>query len=566
MITNNTKLFAIQFFLIFFVSAVYADNKTEGNNSPIIVDTNGNISVVYESLGLSFETHEQLLKKEIEKVKIEIDAIGYKNKADYLNKLSILTNGLNKVLEEKKKLERIIYEYRKEISLINNKKESTKNEQLSDIELMEKSENNRLKLLSDIKKDHDTERMDICIEILISDADFMNDNVKKLFRDKLPSLSFDKKYDLLKILSNDRRKRANLGRKKNVIDEKYREQIKSIYAKARKDIHPIISKALKRKGNIKELILIDIKRYTSNNPTISELRAAETETKKLIELHPDYVDAYVHLVEILNIYKEDRSYDLKILIEDAKVRFGNSSIFNKELGYVYLRLYKKVEAYKYIKKAAFTIDNDPKLYEIFGRLSINNDEAELAKYLFKKSFDKNKDNATFVAVYSDILDFLGEAEESKKILIEYLNTNKQTSEILTTLAWRYYKGSNYGKAYTNFIKACTINKEEHIPFVMASLSLIESSGELLVAIKLMEDALSIYRGYGKFYKEEEGEINLALAIMYSETQKINKVVEYSEAGVSNTYGCSKEYMKRERNWHKKALLLLEKHRVLAGCP
>ena len=86
-----------------------ADSVTNGKNSPIISNTKGDVVINYQSLGMSIEAHESILRKEIETVENELRQLGDEKTKKLVDKLSNLRKELDKVIEEKTRLSKMVY-------------------------------------------------------------------------------------------------------------------------------------------------------------------------------------------------------------------------------------------------------------------------------------------------------------------------------------------------------------------------------------------------------------------------------------------------------------------------
>lgn len=510
--------------------------------------------------GIGPEEHERLLLEEIEKVKAELKKEGDEKTKSLVDKLSSLEKELDKVREQRNELANMVDEYEKAKSSSDKSNENIKKqnpEAMPDIDLISKSEDSRQNLMSEIKNKKDADRMAILLDVLMADTESMDDKERKYWKELLVSMTFEQKYKLLDILSTEKRKLFEL-------EIKYQSEISELNKKHAEEWYELEKKKIEKNGNEREIRLINIKKHTLTDPNISDLRTAERETKKLIETYPDYLDAYLYLIEVLNTYKDDRSYDARTVMEKAKDIFKNSSQFNKELGYVYWKQGNNAEAYKHIKLAALEID-DARLQGDFSGLAIENNEAALAKSILEKSYNKNRGNGYFVSRYSNVLKALGDNQKAIAVLTDYIKTNSPSSYVFKALGWIYYENKDYENSFVNFEKSYKNDERGYVAMTMAALSIVEKNGDTFKAIELVKKALDIFHSYAKQDKHEEGEMELALAMMYLETNQNDKAISISHGRIDNTNSCSEAYMMK-LNWHSKALAMLDKHRLALACP
>lgn len=555
----------ILFFLLLMLLPYSAssETKTEGKNSPIVQDISGNVTIIYKSMGLSLQAHEGLLRKEIEKTEIELRKLADKKTKKLIDKLSTLRKELDLILDEKNRLAKMVYEYRQQIKLLNKAKVKAKNtnsDLVSDIEIIDSSKDNTTKLMSNIKTNKDKERLLSLLDILIADTESMEKDERQYWRDILPSMTFKQTYNLLKILVTERLALVEL-------EKKYLKEIKSLVKKGSMRKYEEQKKKVEKNGDIKEIELINIKKYVVYKPDINDLREAERKTKELISINNDYLDAYMFLIEILNKYKEDRSYDIKLLIESIQDRFKSSSDLNKPLGYAYLNMKERKMAYKYINKVATSSEkiDDSRLLALYASLSLDYGDTKDAQKILERNYEDHKEKSLFVANYAYILDENGQQEKAQDILERYLTFNKNTVIILRALAFKYYGKNNYKKALLFFKRAHHKNKRAPGLPLMAALSTVELGRDMKKSLELIELSKMALDQQNNPNDGDIGEIYLALSIISLEMGKAEGVAALSNGAVNNTYGCSIGYMKK-LNWHKKMLFLLEKYRLSIGCP
>lgn len=342
-------------------------------------------------------------------------------------------------------------------------------------------------------------------------------------------------------------------------------EIKALNTKHLKELNDAQIRDLEKKGDKKAVLLMKIKSLTITKPSIDQLRVAELKTKELIKSNPNYLDAYIYLIEILNKYDEDRSYDSKIALESAKERFQNSGEFNKQLAYVYLKLDESKKAYPLLKKAVMLLNDDEELLRIFSGYAPEYDDTLLALSLLNDAYEKNKNKSRFITRYSYILNRSGNNKKSIDVLLKFIESDKTSSSVYEQLGWRYYTKKVYKLAGDYFTEASELSVKNYSAPFMAALTHVELNNDLSIVIDLLNKSLQRFDVYSNHDKHDEGEIHLSLAVIYLENSQPEKAIEYSSLGVKNTHGCSPYYMK-ERNWHNKMLAMLKQHRLSIGCP
>ena len=539
-------------------------SETLGKNSPIINNTKGDVVINYQSLGMSLEAHESILRDEIEKVENELKQLGDEKTKKLIEKLSRLRKELNKVIDEKTRLAKMVYEYRKKFSELNASRlslhanKSDKEIKETDLSRIEESEKERAIVISEIEKNKDEKRMKRLLNILIKDTESMDDEERGYWHDIFGIMSFKQKLRLTEILAVERRKLADLERK-------YMREIKALNTKHLKELNDAQIRDLEKKGDKKAVLLMKIKSLTITKPSIDQLRVAELKTKELIKSNPNYLDAYIYLIEILNKYDEDRSYDSKIALESAKERFQNSGEFNKQLAYVYLKLDESKKAYPLLKKAVMLLNDDEELLRIFSGYAPEYDDTLLALSLLNDAYEKNKNKSRFITRYSYILNRSGNNKKSIDVLLKFIESDKTSSSVYEQLGWRYYTKKVYKLAGDYFTEASELSVKNYSAPFMAALTHVELNNDLSIVIDLLNKSLQRFDVYSNHDKHDEGEIHLSLAVIYLENSQPEKAIEYSSLGVKNTHGCSPYYMK-ERNWHNKMLAMLKQHRLSIGCP
>lgn len=545
-------------------SMCFADSSTSGNNSPIVNHTKGDVVINYQSLGMSLDVHEAILRKEIEKVENELKKVGDEETKKLVNKLSKLRKELDKVIEEKTRLAKMVYEYRKKFSELNESRLeqhsnlTPKEIRKTDLSRVEESEKERLLVISEIEESKDKKRIMRLLKILIKDTESMDEEERGYWHEIMGSLSFEHKLRLTKILAVERRKLADLERK-------YVKEIKSLNQKYLTEWNEFQTKDLEKKGDKKAVALMNIKALTLVSHSIDLLREAESKTRELIKSYPKYLDAHLHLIEVLNKYDEDRSYDSKIALESTKELFHDSGEFNKELAYVYLRLNEPRKAYPLLKRAAISLKDDYKLLRVFSGYAPDNGDEHLALSLLDEAYEKNKNQSRFVTRYSYILNKTGNNEKSIDVLLKFIEKDKTSSSVYEVLGWRYYVKKAYKKAVANFTEASELSNNNYNAPLMAALAHVELNNDISTTIDLITKSLQRFDVYSKHDKHDEGEIHLSLAILYLERGEHEKAIEYSTTGVKNTYGCSQNFMMK-RNWHDSMLAMLNRHRLAIGCP
>ncbi len=92
-----------------------------------------------------------------------------------------------------------------------------------DILAIEKSESSRKAIMSEIKREKDTDRMEKILGVLIKETESMDDKERQYWFDILSSMDFNQKFKLLDILSVERRKLANL-------EQRYMEELEKLNA------------------------------------------------------------------------------------------------------------------------------------------------------------------------------------------------------------------------------------------------------------------------------------------------------------------------------------------------
>lgn len=536
-----------------------AANITSGNNSPIITNVGGDVVI-----GMTINEHESRLRKEIERVENDLKKASNAKTRKLVNELSELRKELEKVLREKNSLAKMVFEYRKKFSELNatgltqHKNITDEKIKTTDIFRIEESENGQIMVVSEIENTKDEQRMMRLLNILIKDTESMNNEEKKYWYDILTVMSFEQKLKLTEILAVERSKLA-------ILERKYTNEIKWLNAKHLKEFYDFQISDFEKKGDKKAASLIRLKVLTIGEPSVTQLREAESKTREFIKSHPDYLDAYIYLIEILNKYNEDRSYDAKITLENAKELFQNSAKFNKELAYVYLRLDEPKKAYPLLKKAVMSLKNDEKLLRIFSRYATDNGDAYLALRLLDDAYGYNKHNDLFIARYSYALDEYGDNKKSIDVLLAFIKTDKTSSVVYEALGWRYYDKKEYKLAVNYFTEASKLETQNYNAPLMSALAHIELSNNVPSAINLLNTSLQRFYRNSTDDKFDKGEIHLSLAILYLENGQIDKAIEYSSIGVKNTYGCSSDFMLK-RNWHNKVLEMLNRHRLSIGCP
>ncbi len=541
-----------------------ADSVTSGGNSPIISNTQGDVVINYQSLGVSLEAHESILRNEIQKVENELKQLGDEQTKKLIDKLSRLRKELDAVVDEKTRLAKMVYEYRKKFSELHASRlslhanKSDKEIKKADLFRVEESEKERVIVFSEIEKTKDEKRMMRLLNILIKDTESMDDDERGYWYDILGSMSFKQKFRLTEILAVERRKLADLERK-------YMAEIKALNTKHLKKWNDTQIKNLEKKGDKKAVLLMKIKSLTIVAPSIDQLRLAELKTKELIKSNPDYLDAHIHLIEILNQYEEDRSYDSKIALESTKERFQNSGEFNKQLAYVYLMLDESKKAYPLLKKAAMLLRHDEKLLRIFSGYAPEYNDTLLSLNLLNDAYEENKNKSRFVVMYSYILNKSGNNKKSIDVLLKFIESDKTSSLVYEMLGWRYYDRKDYKLAVDYFTEAGELSVKNYNAPLMAALAHVELNNDLSIVIDLLNKSLQRFNVYSKHDKHDEGEINLSLAVIFLENNQEGKAIEYSSLGVKNTYGCSHNFMKK-RNWHNRMLTILNRHRLSIGCP
>lgn len=428
----------------------------------------------------------------------------------------------------------------------------------SDMNRIESSLESLKSLSNEIKKETDEHRMLSLVDVLIHDTQSLEESERVFWKVLFSIIPFDQKFRIFEILSVVRFKLAELEREYENVTKKLNER----HQKKWLDLQ--ITEA-KKNNDESALRLLAAKEISLIDPTIQGLREAEKLLNKLIIDNPKYLEAYLYLVDILYKYDEDRSYDAKVIMEKAKSQFSDSGEFQKKLGYVYLKMGDSAKAYPYLRDASMMID-DAKLHRIFSSLAIEKGEALLAKSIMDKSYEKNKDDVKFVSTYSYVLEVTGNSEQATSILSDLISKKKNEDLLYSSLGWRYYKKGQYSEAMHSFGEAAKININNYQALLMTALSNIESDGDIKESVDLAENCLKSFNYVGTASEEDEGEIYLALSVLYSETEAYEKMLNYSPIAVKRTFGCSEDYMKDRRNWRDKALALLKRHRLGIGCP
>jgi hypothetical protein len=497
--------------------------------------------------------------------------------ARLVQELSQAREELDKLLEEKAHLENINYEYRvKYAELSRLSVGPTANtatdprysdEKYSDIRLIDRSKVDADNVLNEISETHDELRLDKILHLLISETESMkSDSEKQYWRDIMPAMSFDQKFQLLNILSTERVKLAALN-------EKYKLEIMDLNTK---HMHRLKESQfrekfadVKKRGDKLEIALYKLKESTilEKDTPISTLRDTEKKIVEFIKENPNYLEGYIYYSEILNFYRENRSYDLIMLFSKKEDIFGNDPKYNEIIGRAYSRVNKEKEAYQYIKKAALKISDDPSLHSIFARLAINNSEDfGFVLKILEENIEKKYKDIEFIYYYCKILEINKEYDKIINMITQYCNTQGNDPALLNLLAWVYFYQQKYNLSAKTFILSITDGSVSiYGKYIQAGIATIEYNNDYNEALDLFLKGYNILINDYPEKKEDIGEAALAIALIYSEAKQYDKIIDYASVGAEHTFGCN-QYRMQELNWHNNMISLLQKHRRTIGCP